>query len=309
MPLVVPKVVVTPPAPSGPGPSLRERWIWIAPDSTEFELTNFTNGVEVVKGMSGRGAPPVRIDRDRVPGKPGERSRSISHGIREFSMPLFVDGRSFRGLHELLETLTNYMDPVSGVGTLRCVNRDGDTSDLFCRLVSGLGIDGEGSSGPSFFRPILVFQADDPYWYGPIQTRGFAGDSSQSWFPWLPIRLGRSSVIGETSITNDSPVETYPVWTLVGPGSDPTVANDTTGRTVALEFPAPLTTGQVVTIDTSEYVKSVTGPTGTNWRKYLTQRSMWPLAPGYNSITLAMSGTTSESYISVSYRIRKLYAR
>ncbi len=309
MPVAIGPPVVEAPPSTGIPPSLRERWIWVSPDGTEFELTNFANGVEVVKGMSGRGAPPARIDRDRVPGKPGERTRQATHGMRELTMPLFVDGGNFDGLHDLLELLTNYMDPVSGVGILRRVSRDGVTNELFCRLVSGLGINGEGSSGPAYFRPILVFQADDPYWYGPVENRKFSGSTGQAWFPILPLRLGSSSVIGDASIYNDSTVETYPVWTLIGPGTDPVLTNTTTGKTLAIEFPAPLSAGQKVVIDAREYIKSVTGPAGENWRRYMTQRSMWPLVPGFNSLSLSMDGTTDASYITMNYRIRKLYAR
>ena len=134
MPISIAKPVTSGGATSGERPSLRERWIWIAPDTEEFELTNFVNGIELIKGMSGRGAPPARFTRDQVPGKAGQRTRSVTHGPREMSVPLFVDADDFAGLHELLETLVEHMDPVAGTGILRRIGRDGTQNDLFCRL-------------------------------------------------------------------------------------------------------------------------------------------------------------------------------
>ncbi len=309
MPIAIPGVVSTGGETSSERPSLRERWFWIAPDETEFELTRFTNGVEVIKGRGGRGAPPAVINRYQVPGKPGQRTSSVAHGLREFTMPLFVDGGDFEGLHTLLEKLVTYMDPVSGEGTLRRMGRDGSQNDLFCRLATGLGIAGEGSSGPAYFRPVLIFQADDPYWYGQTKTKGFAGTAAKPWFNILPLQLGSSSVLGNASIVNDSKIETYPVWTIKGPGSAASFLNTTTGKQFAVDFPVTIGPTDTVVIDTREYVKTVTGPGGANWRRYLSPRSLWPLVGGENKITLTLNDTTEASYVSVAWRERKLYAR
>lgn len=312
MPVVIEAPFPIPPGPAPDPPSLRERWVWIGADDVEFELTRFTNGIEVTKGMMGRGAPPPRVRREIVPGQPGERTREVVHGLREMTVPIIMLAESYDDLHQRLASLVSRMDPVGNGGVLRRIDRDGKTNDLFCRVTSGLSVDGEGQYGPRMHRALLILQADDPYWYDLVETRGFSGSAGTSWFPILPLSLGSSSVIGDVSITNDGDVETWPVWTIVGPASDPEISNITTGKTFSLEFPAPLDAGETVTIDTRPFRKSVIfketpTSTGVNWRGYLTQRSLWPLIKGVNQLSMSLGSTTSASYISVAYRIRRLY--
>src|SRR5688572_27560352 len=106
MPIVVESGIPT--GPSGPPaapPSQRERWVWIDKDDSEFELTGFVNGVEVVKGMTGRGMPGLRSRREVVYGQPGEVTRDIQHGIREFTVPIVVMGDSFVDMHNRLHDM------------------------------------------------------------------------------------------------------------------------------------------------------------------------------------------------------------
>jgi hypothetical protein len=310
MPIVIEPSLPIPPGEPGTPPSLRERWVWIRYDGAPIELTRFTNGFEVTKGMMGRGAPRPRIRRDIVPGQPGERTREITHGLRELTMPLTVLADSYDDLHDKLAYLVSEMDPVGEDGVLRRIDRDGNESDLFCRVTSGLSVDGEGQYGPRMHKALLIFQADDPYWYGPTQTRPFSGSTGTPWFPWLPVGLGSSSVIGDVTIINDGDVETWPVWTIIGPATDPEIINVTTGKTFTLEFPAPLDADEAVIIDTRPFAKSVRYmPSGANWRQYLVQRSLWPLIKGVNELSLSLGSTTSASYISIAYRNRGLYPR
>lgn len=292
------------PAPSIPTPpktlGLYERWLWISPFNVTRELTAFVNGTQVIRGMTGRYAPPVLAVRDVIPGIPGQRMREIHHDMRELDLPLFALADDRVAFQALLSQMVRDFDPVAGSGTLRHIAIDGTTSDLFCRCVGGLGIDSEGSMGPHAATPTLVFQADDPYWYGDIIQQSFSGGAPVNWFAMLPVQLGSASVLGDTTIDNVGDVKAWPIWTIQGPGSNPTLTNQRTNEVVSLA--ASLGAGDRVIIDTRPGYKTVRGPNGLNYRRYLTDYALWGLLAGKNSVTLSMSGATSASYITLAYR-------
>jgi endo-1,4-beta-D-glucanase Y len=280
------------------------RWQWVAPDNDIIELTGFVDDYEAIKGMSGYMAPPSVIRRDTIPGQAGGRTRDVRHGVREIALPLFALGRSVLGLEILLTRLVREMDPWRGEGILRRIDIYGNVCDLRCRYSGGLEGKGSGENGPTNLRVMPVFQADDPYWYRAAVTQGFSGATARSFFPVLPIHLASSSVMGDIEIVTESDVETWPVWTVMGPGSNLIIKNNTSGETLSANI--SLASGEAIKIDTQPYVKRVVGPDGSNWFRFLVSRSLWPLLPGSNDVTLSMTGATSSSYVSVAYRDRTL---
>lgn len=293
------QVPVPPPAPI----VLRERWVWLSPSGAEIELTRFADDVEIERGMSGRYMPPLRVTRDVVPSMAGQRTREVVHDMREIALPIVMATGGPDELKSLISALTRYMDPARGPGVLRHIARDGTVSELTCRYSGGLELSAEGASGPILQRTNLVFQADDPYWYGDIATQKFKPPSGTSgWFPFPPLRLRSSAVIGEVLVNANSDVETWPTWTIVGPGDNPELINNTTGKSTALQV--SLSAGQKVVIDTRPGVKTVTGPDGSSWRRYLTQKALWSLVPGVNEISIALPNADlgAGSYMALSYR-------
>jgi len=296
-PPALPPVVVTP---------SHDRWLWITPDGETLDLTRFTEGFAVIKGMSGHLAPPVEVRREVIPGRAGAITRNVRHGVREMAVPLWAQAADWDALQALLARLVRYMDPVAGEGIMRFLGKDGRVSELACRCVAGLGLDRAGEQGPSNHKLMAIFQADDPYWYGDWTTIPFSGADPAEWFNILPLTLGSSTVLGEVEIDTKSDVETWPVWTIVGPGSAPSLINVSTNRALSFKPTASLTAGQALIIDTRPGIKTVIGPDDANWRPLLVQRALWPLAKGINKVNLAMVGSTPESYVSLAYRRRSL---
>jgi tail protein len=234
-----------------------------------------------------------------IPEQPGAVVQSIRHDVREFDLPLYAATTSYDALQVLLTEMAYDMDPVAGEGILRRISKSNALSDLFCRCVSGTGIEGEGANGPIAHKPTLIFQAYDPYWYRePVALRFVVGGQT-GWFPMLPVHLGASAVIGDVQVENTGHVESWPTWTITGPGTDVTLTNNTTNETIAIL--RELSAGQQVVIDT--YTGQVTG---ANWRRYLTRRVMWALQPGMNDLTLTMNNSTPSSTIDMVYRPRTL---
>lgn len=282
----------------------RERWLWISPRGTTRELTGYVDSTEVVRGISGRYAPPVELVTQVVPEQPGAVVTGARHGVREFDLPLHATQTSVNGLRSVLASMAIDIDPVAGLGILRLVSTENVFADLFCRCVAGLAIDGEGGSGPVSQRTTLVFQAHDPYWYQQPVAATFTVGGAQSWFPILPLALGSSTVVGDVAIENEGDVEAWPVWTVTGPGADATLINNTTKETVAVR--RDLAAGEQVVIDTRPDFSTIIGPNNANWRRYLTRRSLWPLMPGRNDVSLTMNSSTEDSRIGLIYRPRTL---
>ncbi|WP_030431957.1 phage distal tail protein [Allokutzneria albata] len=265
-----------------------ETTVWISPDGTMIPL-------EVEWSTAGRFAPPPVLVEEGVPEQPGARHREARHGVREFSLPLWIEDSSPAALRARMRALVAAMDPVRGEGTIRITTPIGDQREIYCRVSAGLEMDETlgRTSGPTLQRCVPMFRAVDPYWYDTTDTIDtFSSADTATFFPIFPLRLASSSVFVEATIINSGDVETWPVWTITGPGSAITLRNLTTGY--ALTLTTTLAVGEHLVIDTRPGRKSVLKNDGTNLFTALSSASsLWPLARGSNSVRLEMSSTVA----------------
>jgi hypothetical protein len=280
-----------------------ESLVWIGPDGTMIPF-------DVEWSVSGRFAPPPVLVDEGVPEQPGARHREARHGVREFSLPLWITDSSPATLRARLRALVAAMDPVRGQGTVRLTSPIGDQREIYCRVSAGLELDETlgRTSGPLMQRAVVMFRANDPYWYDVTDTTDvFESGTTASFFPIFPLSLSSSAVFTSTSVTNSGDVETWPVWTITGPGSAIVLRNLTTGR--YLELNATLAAGETAVIDTRPGVKTVLKGDGTNLFPNLTSASsLWALARGANALRIEMSSATSASRVQLSRRYRYLTA-
>jgi hypothetical protein len=154
---------------------------------------------------------------------------------------------------------------------------------------------------------VLIFRAaDNPYWQDATDSSlGFGTLEPETFFGDMPLKLARDSISGGALVDNTGEVETWPVWTLIGPGTSFTLTNDTTGQT--MKIVAALLAGESFVIDTRPGRKTVTKNDGTNLYPFLTtDSSLWTLAPGLNTVTATLEGATVDSIIDLTYRRRYL---
>ena len=280
-------------------------WEWIDPAGAVTPL-------QVEYDVRDVFAPPAEIQADVVPEQPGARFRSARHGPREFPLPLYVRHDDPAVLHTTLRALVVAMDPTRGEGLLRVTTPVSDQRELNCRAVAGLGLSqtrGEQAL-PTHQRAPVMFRALDPYWYAIADsTSDYTTGAPTPWFPIFPLRLAASEVFVDTTITNLGDVETWPVWTITGPGHTIRMRNFTTGRDLALYSGVGpglvLAAGESATIDTRPGHKTITKQDGTNLFAHI-YGALWPLAQGINSVRIEMSTATSASAVHVSWRNRYL---
>ncbi len=276
---------------------------WVDPYGVETVLTG-QDTREIERGALGLDMPPVSFIEDQVPLQAGARLRRVNVGVREVDLPLVLSAASSQALRTALRSLLRLLDPKRGTGRLRVQTEDGTERELSCRYAGGA--EGVGGS-PAWRRVVLTFRAVDPYWYArQVTTATFdQGSELATFFPFFPLRLGSTPIFGDTVIDNTGDVETWPVWTLSGPGTDFTLHNLTTGESLILE--TTLNAGEIVTIDTRPGAKTVLKSDGTSLFGYLSTDSvLWALPLGISSIRLEVTAATAATSVQLQYQLRYL---
>ena len=81
--------------------------------------------------------------------------------------------------------------------------------------------------------------------------------------PKLYWRISASSIGLQEIIVNNGEITTYPIWTIAGPGTTPTVTNVTTGECFQLDH--ELAEGEAVVIDATDFAHTVAGTRQENY--------------------------------------------
>lgn len=197
-------------------------------------------------------------------------------------------------------------------GTLILHRPDGSARQLdVFHTAGGDQADDDGTkSGLTWTTYALTFTATDPFWRDAEPTvLTFEESTAVGIPPMPPIDLAPATVLGNTTVNVGGDTDTYPVWTIHGPGT-PTMTNTTTGRVWSLK--TPLISTDVWTIDTApDGQASVIDQDGNSqWGALASSapRDLWPLVPGTNQLDLALAGAEAGSKIELSYTRRWLRA-
>lgn len=289
---------------------MSETFEWLDPDGVSLTIGGpSTTTYQVDWDAGGRFMPKIEAQVDQVPDQPGGLLRSTRHGVHEFVLPLSIAASTEADLRSILRSLVDRMDPTRGVGRIRVTSPVGDQREINCVYAAGLEVEEKTDvSGPLLQKVPVAFAAYDPYWYdvSPI-SKVFTLTSVPNFFPIFPIRLTASQLVVDDTVLNGGSVETWPVWTVTGPGGQVKLTNTTTNQTLSLPN-INLTAGQVLTIDTRPGVKTVTLNDGTNMFGSIDHAvsSLWSLRRGANAIRLEMASINVASSLSVSYYQRYL---
>jgi hypothetical protein len=113
---------------------------WIDPDGTATVLDPDWD-------VSGRGLPPAVLDEFTVPLQPGSVLRRVTDGPRDHPWVLWLTAGTQADLWTQRRNLLYAMDPGRGQGTLRVRTVAGDTREIGCIVVDGLGVVGHVTAG------------------------------------------------------------------------------------------------------------------------------------------------------------------
>lgn len=286
---------------------------WIDATGGQINLNDWINYM-CTRERGGMWAPPYTLSSTRMPLSEGSQFRDAVVEERGVDLKQKVRADSRDQLRALLRDLSRRMNPrlgqgsVSnpGLGQLKIVNGN-DVRVLNCYP---WGIKEPVDHGTSA-ELVLSFTAYDPCWYDedPIITTVENTSVVAPFFSsiWFPLRLVGSLNYALRTMVNPGDADSYPIWTITGPGDTIILRNLTSGKSLSMGTLA-LNPGQILKIDTREGIKTVLLD-GLNAMKSMTiLSSLWNLMPGNNQVQIQMSNTTPYSLITVEYTPRYLSA-
>lgn len=262
---------------------------WIDAGNVSYAWDGSNANYLAIIGRAGAFAPAIQVIEQEVPLQPGARIRLVKTPSRPIKIPLLVRASSESVLATTRRTIEFALNPLRGPGTLQIQANDGTTRQMTCYCEAGReGDEADTVRGPGWVVLPLQFRALDPYFYDLANT-----SVTQTTFP------------ATFTQTNNGDEQAWPIWTITGPGTNPSITNNTTGK--VLNFPAyALLASQVLTIDTrptGATAKTITRENGSNqFSQLASTASLWPLVTGGNSITITMTGTTGASQVQLQYK-------
>ena len=280
----------------------------IDPSGGVFTLNDDT--VTFLLGEDGFGLDGLSFIEEKTPYVDGTTHKGLYTSPREPVIFLAAMKDSQANLQTFEEQLTRNLNPYKGEFTLRVTRMDGRTRDIKARL-NAYPWSTKDKDGPVYATRKLIFRCPDPHFYDPTQasqstTLGPLGLT-------LPFNLAQTLPTASMDTTfssqNAGDLDTYPVMVVAGPGTNPVITNNTSGKVMSLT--KVLDTGDTVTIDmlaaTIAWYDSSAGTTTSILHLRSAASVFWPLVRGSNSIRVQMTSANMGS-ISMTYYNRYLVA-
>ena len=155
-----------------------------------------------LEGPLGRYFPPVKIVELERPLQPGSTIQQVKILPRDVTLPLLSSASSASNETAAERNLATWLHPGAD-GILRMLRPDGSTRDLNCRYQGGYeGKETRDVAGGTWMAMALGFRATDPFLY----DQNFTAPTFTTW-------------AGNISIVLSGDWDTWPIWTLHGPGS------------------------------------------------------------------------------------------
>lgn len=313
MPILVPSTS-TPPIeqPGVPWPTRINEMPTISFTDPAGAVTNFSdwaNGWVLQPGAKGLDMPAYAFTQDESPGIDGYAVRQVRAQGKDISLPVAFWADDSRAAYLVRRrALIRSLNPKRGQGILTVSQTDGTTRSIGARYTAGLeGDESKDAAGARWFMGVLSFACPSPFWLGPETTIEWRSSVAGTFFPFLPLVVGNSQVLGSVSVDNDGDDNAYPVWTVTGPATAISLTNVTTGDVLVIS--RTITVGDTVVIDTRERQQTAVLNATTNlWGDISDASTMWALEPGLNDLTLTVTGATSNTRVRMTYQPRYLAA-
>lgn len=280
---------------------------WVPASGSQIVLNNEVN-YYVLVGLLGGESPSFKFVEEKFPGLYGAYVRQVDVEPRTLTIPMKIEDSTLADVKERIEELVSGLNPLLGLGTLKFTTGS-VIRYIDCYYSAGMeGSDGLDVRGLTWMKGTLQFYAPFPYFYGDTEETLYELGSGLEDFltdPFFPMSIGESTILGDDVIVNAGQIESWPVWTITGPGSAVTLTNDDTGEEIALTGAGGLTlaSGEVIEVDTRPGYKTVTKVSnGANYFKYLSDPSVfWSLAAGDTNINTSVTSATSVTEILLAF--------
>lgn len=311
MPILVPSVYVPPEEPHGPPwPTLINQMPQVSftdPRGITTHLSDWENGWLLQPGARGLDMPGFAFTTDESPGIDGYELRDVRAQGKEIILPLAFWANDSRAAYKARRRgFIKSLNPKRGVGTLTLTETDGATRSIGAYYTGGIeGDESLDAAGERWCINAVTFGCPSPYWTGAETVHDFKAATGGTFFPVLPLTVGDSQVLGEVTVDNDGDGPAFPVWTIDGPATSISLANNTTGQELVLT--RTITGADTIVIDTRERRQTALLNDVTNlWPDLSDASELWPLQEGINDLDLTVSGSTGATSVRLAYQPRYL---
>lgn len=267
-------------------------------------------GMEAVAGMSGLGLPPVSVQWREAAGD-GSMFRGKRVLSRDLDVPIYVRSKDREDLKAQMSHLALVL---SDEVELRFV--ESETLSWYCkahRMGGGEYVYGSDTQGEDDLMTVVTFRSGDPFWTrsqtstvvvgGNSDVTAMIGDTSL-----VGLSVASSQTFGRVTLSNPGDADAYPVWTVMGPGTnfkasigDPEA---TDGSYTIFNWAGTLAADEVLTIDT--YTGLVTDQDGINrYADFDAAPRFWKIPPGNSEAMVTLEGANSSSRVECTWRPRK----
>ncbi|MGW0920079.1 phage distal tail protein [Streptomyces sp. NPDC002755] len=311
MPILVPPAYVPPEEQQGPPwPILINQMPAVSftdPRGVTTHLSDWENGWLLQPGAKGLDMPGFAFTTDESPGVDGYELRDVHATGREIILPLAFWANDSRTAYKARRrAFVKSLNPKRGVGTLTLTEPDGATRTIGAYYTGGIeGDESLDAAGERWCINAITFNCPSPYWIGGDVTHTWKLSVGGDFYPFLPLEVGDSQVLGAVTVDNVGDDRAFPVWTIKGPATSVTLTNSTSGQTLVLT--RTITGTDTIIIDTRERQQTALLNGATNlWPNLSDASELWALDEGVNDLTLTVAGATSATSVSMTYQPRYL---
>lgn len=271
-----------------------------------------TNEFFFMPDITGLDMPPRQLITKTVPGVDGEFLKEIRVGKREVFLPLWMRGVTHAQYLDRRDELASlfdfrHFDYRAAGGTFDLVaNSDRGERSLRCVYVDGMTSSKWPNESAVWAKLGLGMWACQPYWDAGRWTTGIIrqSDEEPDFFAEFPPQFSSSRVLGvDIPVNVEGDSDSWITVDLGGPASAVTVS----GGGITFTIPAGLSTDQVAQIVTDPRGRGAWFDGVKDWTKVGPTTSWRPLPAGPQKLTIAVTGTTEDSWAEVSGR--KLFER
>jgi hypothetical protein len=267
-----------------------------------FNDSTDPNYIGMLTDLSGMDSPEVRENADDLVQMDGGIHGDFFYGRRPITMSgILLNPADASDRNARINKLSAASDAMRGDAVLDWTPSGGVHQFIRVRRQQPLRVSGTWQKE---FQVALV--AADPRIYSfalnslTVPAAAATTDFGRAFDSGYDIDYGPAAVNGQALVTNAGTTLSYPILTITGPGSNPSISNLTTGGRVSLLY--TLGVGETLVVDTLNRTVMLGGVSSRYGAIDFLNTTWWGLAPGVNDVRLAFSSFSNGASLRVDWR-------
>lgn len=261
-------------------------------DNGDFVLTT---------GVAGFGIPETNVRIEASAGNGGVW-RFSRRGVRTMDLPIVIFGSDRGDVETKLRRLARLLQDSKGPTRLVANYSDLTSVYLDVHYTGGAETQFGEDAGLTYCRWVISVQAPQPFWASGT-TSSFtvtSGNTGRGLLPQLSkLKVSSSQTLGIVNVNNVGDVETFPIWTILGPVEGLIISDGTQ----TFSYTQPVLAGQTITINTE--IGTVVDDAGLNVYSNLgVAPKLFSLQPGVTAVSVLGESASDATKITCSYSPR-----